>query len=157
MIGSNGHRLSGRLNPTQLNGIPPRRALPIAIRLVHGETHVSLARRLAEANHLTEWELFGALPRHQSHDPQNLEGLAQLTGHPLRLLQRVVPPPGKNAFTMPVSACSHCLARIGITTAVDITVRVWDPICRQHHRWLSRGHHRDAEFDILPLPEVTHA
>ncbi len=157
MIGSNGHRLQGRLDPTQLKGIPPMRPLPVAIRLVRGETHHSLARRLAEANHLTEWELFGAIPRHQAHDPQNLQGLAQLTGRPCRLLQRVVTPPGKNPFTMPVSACSRCLARRGITTAVDITVPIWNPICHQHQRWLSRGHHGAAEFDIQILPEVTRA
>ena len=31
VIGSNGHRLQGRLDPTQLNGIPPMRPLPVPI------------------------------------------------------------------------------------------------------------------------------
>jgi hypothetical protein len=157
MIGSDGHRMVGRRNPNRLTGIPPQRSLPIKVHLVLGETPQSLTRRIATINHLTVWELFGALSRSQPHDPQNIEGLAQLTGYPYRLLRKVVARPDRNRFTMPVLACSRCLARAGIAGTADIVTSVHRPICTKHHRWLAIRNRADSELCTQLLPELTRA
>jgi hypothetical protein len=126
----------------------PVRALPVRVGEVPGETHESLVRRLAAANHLPVDALHRLVQPRLKH-PVDVATLAALAGLPAERLCR------DGGSRQPRWACRACMFGRGIRTPVVVEVDGPRGICRRHRRWLGAPRPWPApEVDLRAVPDV---
>lgn len=153
----------------------PAAELPVTLRPFGGETVVSYARRLSEANALTHNAVLRALgdispfparPLLYRYDVRlnepAVDRLEALTGLGSARLSRALPalrgeyrhalptdrPRGRCFPAYPRPACSQCVKRRATGPAMIRIDMLWQ-VCRPHRRWLL-----GAQHDLSPTPAI---